>query len=150
MDRVFLGFCEQLHYFSHADLVAVGQNPMIEGSIIVILSPQSFHQAFPFPKVCVQCRSLITCGSDGSPDCTHAETLPSWKSSGSSSLVNIRLSPAHCTSDHYLRTVFKTPVCSLLFYSYYISFHSLDLTVWLVSIFFLLCHHHIIKSLFLS
>lgn len=93
MDRVFLGFCEQLHYFSHADLVAIGQNPMIEGSIIVILSQQNFHQAFPLPTVCVQCRSLITCGTviEVQAALTCAETLPPgkvlstppWSTSGS-------------------------------------------------------------------
>lgn len=102
-------FCEQLHYFAHDDPGAAGQNPMIEGSITVILCQQRFQQAFPLPTIYVQSRYLINLWySDGSPGSTLlCRNLVLWKSSGSNFMVNIRLDPIHCISDHYLGTVLK-------------------------------------------
>lgn len=46
-DQILLGFCKLLHYFSQSDLVAAGQSPVIESSIIAILPQLSLQQAFP-------------------------------------------------------------------------------------------------------
>lgn len=122
---MLLGFCKLLHYFSHDDLVAAGQSPMMEGSIIVILSQQSFQRAFP----------LLLQKSHPSPRKVLA--APSWSTPGSIQ------QPTHCSSDHYLGTIFKLQ--HVLPYFIVSSCNSQNPTLWLLPISFLLCHHCITK-----
>lgn len=110
--------CQLLHYSSHDDLVAAGQSPVIEDSVIVILS-RAYIRHFHSPPLMCSADVWWLWRSDGSPNSNLLGRNPALLPEKFWQLFHdwhqALFTPLHFAP--LLGSYFKTPAYSSLFYS---------------------------------